>query len=90
MAVTRKQFEDLADSENLIYRALCVELESIAASIKEETSCPMPDFHAIATAQRDRRLAIEWLQKLGLPPASVYCDGPTEADESRLLQEASS
>lgn len=88
MGITRKQLDDLTDSEVLIYRALCGELESIAITIQEESSCPMPDFQAIATAQQDRRLAIEWLQRLGLPAAAVLCDGPTEADESLLLQEA--
>lgn len=89
MAITRKQLEDLTDSEGVIFRALCCELESIAATIQEESSCPMPDFAAIATAQQDRRLVIEWLRRLNLPAAAIYCDGPTEAEEIRLLQEAS-
>jgi hypothetical protein len=89
MAITRKRLEDLTESENLIFRALCSELDNIAGTIQEESSCPMPDFAAIATAQQDRRLVIEWLRRLNLPAAAVYCDGPTEAEEAHLLQEAS-
>jgi hypothetical protein len=88
MAITRKRLVDLTDSENLIYRALCSELETIAEGIQEEAGCPSPDFAAIAAAHEDRRLAIEWLQKLGLPAASAYCSGPTESEEVQLLREA--
>lgn len=88
MAIARKKILELTEAESLIYRAICGEIESIADTITEEASCPNPDFVAIAAAQRDRRLAIWWLRKLNLPAASVYCDGPTEADETRLLLEA--
>jgi hypothetical protein len=88
MEITRKNLSDLTDSERLIYRALCSELETIAEGIQEEAACANPDFAAIAAAQQDRRLAVEWLRKLNLPPASIYCDGPTEAEEGRLLREA--
>jgi hypothetical protein len=88
MAILRKCFEELSDAERLMYRALCTELENITEHIQEEAACANPDFAAIAVAQQDRRLAVEWLRKLNLPPASVYCDGPTEAEEGRLLREA--
>jgi hypothetical protein len=88
MAILRKCLEDLSEAENLMYRALCTELESIAENIQEEASCTNPDFTAIATAQRDRRLAVEWLRKLNLPPAAIYCTGPSEKEEEQLLSEA--
>jgi len=88
MSTKRKSVSELTLSETLIYRALCNELESISEALHEEASCHKPDFHSIAAAMRDRRLAVEWLRSLGLPPASIYCSGPSEEDESRLLQEA--
>lgn len=87
MRILRKQIEELTESECLIYRALCLELESIAETILEEAHCLKPDFTTIATAHRDRRLAVEWLRRLHLPPASIFSSGPDEAEENQLLME---
>lgn len=87
MALLRKRLVDLADEESLLYRALCGELEDISQTIAAEAACPRPDFAAIAAAQRDRRLAVQWLRRFSLPPAAVSCDGPSEIEEELLLQE---
>lgn len=88
MALLRKRLAELTDEENLLYRALCGELEEIADTIAEEGSCSKPDLMAIAAAQRDRRLAVQWLRHFNLPPAAVFCDGPNEIEEELLLREA--
>lgn len=77
MTALYKRMSELTDEENLLYRALCGELEEIAEFIT-----------AIASAQRDRRLAVEWLRHCNLPPAAVSRDGPSEQEETALLREA--
>ncbi len=88
MALLRKRLADLTEEENLLYRALCGELEEIAQSLADEAACPKPDLMAIAAAQRDRRLAVQWLRRFHLPPAAVFSDGPSEQEEELLLREA--
>jgi len=88
MDLLRKRLADLTDEENVIYRALCGELEQIAEAIAAEAVCSKPDLSAIAAAQRDRRLAVQWLRRFNLPPAGVSCDGPSEQEEELLLREA--
>lgn len=88
MTLLRKRLSELTDEENLLYRALCGELEEIAEAIAAEAICPKPDLSAIAAAQRDRRLAVQWLRHFNLPPAAVACDGPSEQEEEQLLREA--
>jgi hypothetical protein len=64
-----------------------MELENLEQEIQIEGKIGL-DLQALSTAFQDRRLLVEWLRELLLPPASVYNDcGITEAVEELLLRD---
>ena len=80
----RYRLLDLSVKDYTLYRVICMELDQLQLEIESGAS----DLPAMASAMEDRRLLIEWLRDLRLPPASLYTDsGPTEAMEEILLRE---
>lgn len=87
--VIRKRIQDLSAREFCLYRAICLELDELAEEIDLEALTDR-DLLALAAAMRDRRLLVEWLRDLHLPPSSLYCHrGISEPMEELLLREAS-
>ncbi|MFM8526445.1 MAG: hypothetical protein ACKOCM_12635 [Cyanobacteriota bacterium] len=86
--MVRKLIQDLTAREFCLYRAICLELDALAEDI-EAVRPGGEDFPTLATAMRDRRLLVEWLRDLHLPPSSMYGHhGISEALEEQLLREA--
>ncbi len=84
----RKLIQDLTARDFCLYRAICLELDELAEEIDLE-GLAGGDFLSLATAMRDRRLLVEWLRDLHLPPSSKYGRrGISEVMEERLLSEA--
>ena len=85
----RYSIGELSAREYCLYRVICVELEQLQKEIGCEESV-IHDFQSLSTAMGDRRLLVEWLRELRLPPASLYCDcNLTELVEDELLKESS-
>jgi hypothetical protein len=71
-----------------LYRAICLELEALDETIQLQGLLGN-DFLELSTAMRDRRLLVEWLIDLRLPPSSDYSDsGITPELEQHLLTHA--
>ncbi len=86
----RKLIQDLTARDFCLYRAICLELDELAEEIDLE-GLAGGDFLSLSTAMRDRRLLVEWLRDLHLPPSANYGRrGITEVMEERLLSEATS
>lgn len=84
----RKTIANLTLREYCLYRAICTELENLQHAILFE-AVVHADFESLATAMRDRRLLIEWLRALHLPPSADYAEtGLTVEVEDELLAEA--
>lgn len=84
----RKSIGNLSLREYCLYRAICVELEALQQAILFEAVIHA-DFESLATAMRDRRLLIEWLRELHLPPSADYADtGLTAEVEDQILAQA--
>jgi hypothetical protein len=85
----RKTIANLTLREYCLYRAICTELETLQHAILFE-AVVHADFESLATAMRDRRLLIEWLRELYLPPSADYAEtGLTAEVEDELLTQAS-
>jgi len=85
----RKTIGDLSLREYCLYRAICIELEALQQAIVFEAVVHV-DLENLSTAMRDRRLLIEWLRELHLPPSADYADTGLTADvEDQLLMESS-
>ena len=83
----RYSLRDLSARDYCLYRVICMELENLEQEIQIEGKIGL-DLPALSTAFQDRRLLVEWLRELLLPPASLYNDcGITEAVEDLLLRE---
>ena len=84
----RYRLLDLSIKEYTLYRVICMELDRLHQEIDAEGASAR-DLPALASAMEDRRLLVEWLRDLRLPPASLYIDsGPTEETEDLLLRSA--
>ena len=84
----RKRIQELTAREFCLYRAICLELDELAEEIDLE-GLPGGDFVGLAAAMRDRRLLVEWLRDLQLPPSSHYGHrGISAAMEDQLLSGA--
>jgi hypothetical protein len=88
MRLLRKRLIDLNDHETIMFRALAAEWEQLTEDICQETHVRVPDFLALTSATRDRRLVIELLRQHCLPPLASYCCGPDEYGEDLILREA--
>ena len=73
-ASRRQRLADLSLRDFCLYRAICIELEDLQDTIQLEGLLGR-DFHVLSVAMRDRRLLVEWLRDLLLPPSSQYTDG---------------
>jgi hypothetical protein len=83
----RYSLRELSPKDYCLYRVICMELENLEQEIQIEGKIGL-DLQALSTAIQDRRLLVEWLRELLLPPASVYNDcGITEAVEDLLLRD---
>jgi hypothetical protein len=84
----RQRIADLSLRDFCLYRAICLELEALDESIQLQGELGN-DFVELSTAMRDRRLLVEWLLDLHLPPSSDYSDcGITPEIEQQLLSHA--
>lgn len=80
----RYRLLDLSVKDYTLYRVICMELDRLQLEIESGGA----DLQDMASAMADRRLLIEWLRDLRLPPASLYTDsGPSEVMEEILLRE---
>ena len=85
----RYNIRELTAKEYCLYRVICGELYDLQREINCEESLGR-DLVSLSTAMEDRRLLVEWLRELRLPPASLYCDcNLTEAVEDELLKDSS-
>ena len=86
MALDRRQrLGDLNLRDFCLYRAICLELEALEETIELQGLLGR-DFLELSVAMRDRRLLVEWLRELRLPPSSDYSDnGITPELEEQLL-----
>jgi hypothetical protein len=81
----RQRIGDLSLRDYCLYRAICLELEALDETIQLQGLLGN-DFLELSTAMRDRRLLVEWLLGLRLPPSSDYSDsGITPEMEQQLL-----
>jgi hypothetical protein len=81
----RQRIGDLNLRDFCLYRAICLELEALDETIQLQGLLGN-DFLELSTAMRDRRLLVEWLLDLHLPPSSDYSDsGLTPEMEQQLL-----
>lgn len=81
----RQHLGELSLRDFCLYRAICMELDDLQETIQLEGLLGR-DLIALSVAMRDRRLLVEWLRELGLPPSSLYCQhGISEEDEELLL-----
>jgi hypothetical protein len=81
----RQRISDLSLRDFCLYRAICLELEALDETIQFQ-GLVGNDFLELSTAMRDRRLLIEWILDLHLPPSSDYSDsGITPEMEEQLL-----
>lgn len=89
MVVNRRyRIRELSAKEYCLYRVICGELDDLQKEINSDGSFG-PDLLSLSTAMEDRRLLVEWLRELNLPPASLYCDcNLTELVEDELLKES--
>jgi hypothetical protein len=84
----RQRIGDLNLRDFCLYRAICLELEALEEAI-EVHGLLGQDFLELSVAMRDRRLMVEWLIDLHLPPSSDYSDiGITPELEQQLLAQA--
>ena len=84
----RQRIGDLNLRDFCLYRAICLELEALDETIQLQGLLGN-DFLELSTAMRDRRLLVEWLLDLHLPPSSDYSDsGLTPEMEQQLLMHA--
>ena len=84
----RQRIGDLSLRDFCLYRAICIELEALDETIQLQGLLGN-DFLELSTAMRDRRLLVEWLLDLHLPPSSDYSDsGLTPEMEQQLLMHA--
>jgi hypothetical protein len=81
----RQRIGDLSLRDFCLYRAICIELEALDETIQLQ-GLLANDFLELSTAMRDRRLLVEWLLDLALPPSSDYSDtGLTPEVEQQIL-----
>jgi hypothetical protein len=81
----RQRIGDLNLRDFCLYRAICLELEALDETIQLQGLLGN-DFLELSTAMRDRRLLVEWLRDLRLPPSSDYSDsGITPEMETQFL-----
>ena len=81
----RQRIGDLSLRDYCLYRAICLELEALDETIQLQGLLGN-DFLELSTAMRDRRLLVEWLLGLRLPPSSDCSDsGITPEMEQQLL-----
>ena len=81
----RQRISELSLRDFCLYRAICLELEALDETIQLQGLLGN-DFLELSTAMRDRRLLVEWLLDLHLPPSSDYSDsGLTPEMEQQLL-----
>ena len=81
----RQRIGELNLRDYCLYRAICLELEALDETIQLQGLLGN-DFLELSTAMRDRRLLVEWLLDLHLPPSSDYSDsGLTPEMEQQLL-----
>ena len=84
----RQRISDLNLRDFCLYRAICLELEALDETIQLQGLLGR-DFVELATAMRDRRLLVQWLLDLHLPPSSDFSDsGITPELEQQLLAQA--
>jgi len=84
----RQSIGDLNLRDFCLYRAICLELEALDETIQLQGLLGT-DFVELSVAMRDRRLLVEWLLDLRLPPSSDYSDsGITPELEQQLLAQA--
>ena len=84
----RQRIGDLNLRDFCLYRAICLELEALDETIQLQGLLGT-DFVELSAAMRDRRLLVEWLLDLRLPPSSDYSDsGITPELEQQLLAQA--
>ena len=84
----RQRIGELNLRDFCLYRAICLELEALEEAIKVHGLLGQ-DFLELSVAMRDRRLMVEWLIDLHLPPSSDYSDtGITPELEQQLLAQA--
>ena len=87
--VLRKRIQELTAREFCLYRAICLELDELAEEIEGQGD-QLHDVLTLATAMRDRRLLVQWLRELQLPPSAMYGrHGLSETMEDRLLRDIS-
>ncbi|UPM51211.1 MULTISPECIES: hypothetical protein [unclassified Synechococcus] len=85
----RSKISELTLRDYALYRAICSELEALEDTIQVAGEIGR-DFLELAVAMRDRRLLIEWLRELNLPPSSEYTYGGITPDlEEQLLSQSS-
>jgi len=81
----RQRIGELNLRDYCLYRAICLELEALDETIQLH-GLLANDFLELSTAMRDRRLLVEWLIDLRLPPSSDYSDCGISLDmEQQLL-----
>ena len=81
----RQRISALGLRDFCLYRAICLELEALDETIQLQGLLGN-DFLELSTAMRDRRLLVEWLIDLHLPPSSDYSDsGITPEMEQQIL-----
>jgi len=81
----RQRIGELNLRDYCLYRAICLELEALDETIQLQ-GLLANDFLELSTAMRDRRLLVEWLIDLRLPPSSDYSDCGISLDmEQQLL-----
>ena len=81
----RQRINELNLRDFCLYRAICLELEALDETIQLQGLLGN-DFVELSTAMRDRRLLVEWLLDLQLPPSSDYSDsGISPEMEQQLL-----
>ncbi|MEY3757268.1 MAG: hypothetical protein RLZZ263_422 [Cyanobacteriota bacterium] len=84
---SRKSIRELSLREYALYRAICNEIEDLQEAILHSANARI-DFEDLAGSMRDRRLLVEWLRELDLPPSSDYSDsGLSEEAENQLIAE---